>query len=400
MRTGGGELHSWKEIAAFLDVSVRTAQSWEHDLQLPVQRMPGAKGRVLAQTGELAQWRARVQLHRHWWARPGFLIPYAETITVILAALLCWWGFKQLRPTPSGPPSFCRIEVDALVAADLQGRELWRSKLPAPVDPAMYSPEVMAAEHRFQIHDIDGDQRPEVLFAYNSADPAGYPAALYCWDSEGRERWRVYPGQDAGKPVSTQMHMINHIHIVEGQPKRILALACRLPEHTGRLFELDASGKELRHFLHHGHLNQMELGDVDGDGVREILIGGVDGDSHEATLEVLTVEPPSAASREIRQKAEIWFPRSCLNRKLELSNRVRGLSVMGPAVTVSVAESSGPERRELVYQFGPGLRLNSVWFTDAFSSLHRNLEAQGILDHTLRDPWQEFGTKVRIKTMQ
>ena len=51
------ELHSWKEIAAYLDVSVRTAQMWEAQRGLPVRRMPGPRGRVLSTTEELDLWK-------------------------------------------------------------------------------------------------------------------------------------------------------------------------------------------------------------------------------------------------------------------------------------------------------------------------------------------------------
>ena len=38
---GRTELTSWKEIAEFLEVSVRTAQRWESDGGLPVRRLGG-----------------------------------------------------------------------------------------------------------------------------------------------------------------------------------------------------------------------------------------------------------------------------------------------------------------------------------------------------------------------
>ena len=50
-------LNSWKDIAAHLHTSVRTAQRWEAQLHLPVHR-PGSnrKGPILAFTGELDEW--------------------------------------------------------------------------------------------------------------------------------------------------------------------------------------------------------------------------------------------------------------------------------------------------------------------------------------------------------
>ena len=51
------ELDSWKEIAAYLDVNVRTAQIWEKERGLPVRRLPGNHGRVFARVDEIESWR-------------------------------------------------------------------------------------------------------------------------------------------------------------------------------------------------------------------------------------------------------------------------------------------------------------------------------------------------------
>ncbi len=57
--TSTGRLDSWKEIAAYLKRGVRTAQRWEATAQLPVHRIPTARGSVFAFRAELdAWWRA------------------------------------------------------------------------------------------------------------------------------------------------------------------------------------------------------------------------------------------------------------------------------------------------------------------------------------------------------
>ncbi len=52
------ELSSWKEIASYLGVGVRTAQLWERERGLPVKRLPGPRGRVYASVEALTIWRA------------------------------------------------------------------------------------------------------------------------------------------------------------------------------------------------------------------------------------------------------------------------------------------------------------------------------------------------------
>src|SRR5689334_4174929 len=48
MESATHELTSWKEIASYLGVNLRTAQKWEEERNLPVRRLPGGRGRVAA----------------------------------------------------------------------------------------------------------------------------------------------------------------------------------------------------------------------------------------------------------------------------------------------------------------------------------------------------------------
>jgi hypothetical protein len=57
MAASNGHLHGWKDIATFLDVSVRTAQRWERVSGLPVRRLGGGRRHsVLAEEIELHAW--------------------------------------------------------------------------------------------------------------------------------------------------------------------------------------------------------------------------------------------------------------------------------------------------------------------------------------------------------
>src|SRR5215510_5841232 len=50
-------LNSWQDVASYLGVSVRTAQKWEKTLGLPIRRMPGPRGRIVADPAELDRWK-------------------------------------------------------------------------------------------------------------------------------------------------------------------------------------------------------------------------------------------------------------------------------------------------------------------------------------------------------
>src|SRR5215510_4335067 len=50
-------LNTWQDVASYLGVSVRTAQTWEKTLGLPIRRMPGRRGRIVANPADLDRWK-------------------------------------------------------------------------------------------------------------------------------------------------------------------------------------------------------------------------------------------------------------------------------------------------------------------------------------------------------
>src|SRR4030095_15967803 len=58
-RSGPTRFDSWKEIANYLKISVRTVQRWEKDEGLPVHRQPHARqDTVYAYKDEIEAWRS------------------------------------------------------------------------------------------------------------------------------------------------------------------------------------------------------------------------------------------------------------------------------------------------------------------------------------------------------
>src|SRR5581483_8204236 len=84
--TDAVELTSWKEIAHYLGVHVRTAQKWVHTLRLPVHRRAGARSRVFAYTAELDAWKRQglraspQERHYSWPLGSGSLLRFASRV--------------------------------------------------------------------------------------------------------------------------------------------------------------------------------------------------------------------------------------------------------------------------------------------------------------------------------
>src|SRR5438034_64572 len=122
-------LSSWKEIAAHLGVSVRTAQVWERERGLPVRRLPG--GRLAADPSALAVWRqggtgGAHRSHRKLW------------IVVVAAVMLAGVAVTYGVVVHGGVPATWRVQENALVISDGGGRELWRHVFDQPLQAVHY----------------------------------------------------------------------------------------------------------------------------------------------------------------------------------------------------------------------------------------------------------------------
>jgi hypothetical protein len=85
------ELSSWKEIAAYLGVTIRTAQRWEIEKALPVKRTAG--GRVAATTSALDRWKQGGEELPKWWDNTTRLLVLCVVEGALLVAALAalWW---------------------------------------------------------------------------------------------------------------------------------------------------------------------------------------------------------------------------------------------------------------------------------------------------------------------
>ncbi|MBM3747231.1 MAG: helix-turn-helix domain-containing protein, partial [Acidobacteria bacterium] len=180
---GRKELSSWKEVAEYLGVSVRTAQKWENERGLPVRRFSGEKGRVLADPDRLDRWREGILERPQAGRRPGFFRVWAATASaVLLVAAVAW-----LLANRKGPPALFRHDLNSLIVTDAGGRELWRWAFPDPFQ-AGQTPDDLLASHQAWLGDLDGDGRIELLYTYVPTTIEKHGRTLFCFSEDGRER--------------------------------------------------------------------------------------------------------------------------------------------------------------------------------------------------------------------
>jgi hypothetical protein len=382
------ELTSWKEIAAYLQVSVRTAQGWERERGLPVKRLPGSRSRVAINLADLERWRSSVPAaipEPPSPRRPSLLLLAILAVLLPAASAAVWLA---VRPPPQ-PASF-RLDGSALVVFDSGGRELWRKAFGGPL--------IQKMDYGVQmtwLGDLDGDRRNEVLFIPLVAGSAESP--LICYTDRGAEKWRFQPGRE----VATRGHSISRSFAAAAFAvfplggRNVVALASNHYLHfPAQVALLTADGGLLGEYWHSGHLVTLAAADLDGDGVHEIYAGGINNAQRAATLVALDPRDLVGASAEdpefqllgfppATEQVRLFFPRTCISRLLERYSAVAHLIVEPGRITAAVRETNRPPMPSVYFHLTAGLELHSITPGDQFRAFHKELEARGELDHPL-----------------
>ena len=393
------EFGSWKEIAEYLGITVRTAQKWEAERGLPVRRLPGLKGRVSADRAELDRWREATLGKSGWWASLTALRLYAAAATALLLVCASIFVGLYFGGNRKGPPSRFRLDSKVLTVTDDRGRELWRWTFPDEFRPGT-TPESLRSERRASFGDVDGDGRIEMLFVYDpvSRDKAG--TTLFCFSEKGEVKWRFTPGGTVRTPgpVFDLPYVTERLVVLRqaGRPgQAVLVTSHHITFYPNQVALLSGDGRLVGEYWHSGHLSKMDAADLDGDGIQEVLLAGVNNGYKAATLVVLDPREIAGASAEedaqyqiqgfgpAKEKARILFPRTCINRKLEDYSVARQLSVQPGVIQVGTHERLIPELDTggVIYLFTWALELKGVDFSDRLRVLHREMELTGALDH-------------------
>ncbi len=398
----GRKLHSWKEVAAYLGVTVRSAQRWEKTGGLPVRRLGrGRSARVVAFTGELDAWvraggaadaqRGNIAAagERQWWRRWWFLAAFAAGCVAVLVLVL--WSLKAARE----PENWSLLADGTLTVRDARGAVLWQKQFPGQrsrAEPTAQPPVLVA--------DIDGDGRREVLFQASSAGPSRPYGSLLCFENTGRLRWEFrYDARKtfAGRSFEPEYDPQLVLPVRIGGRGFLVTVANHRIWYPSQVALLDArSGHMIEEYWHPGLIRHCLAHDMNGDGQQELVFAGInnpgEGLGH-AALGVLKLPFSQAPRRAARSDGRfapltgggeflyVLFPRPDVSRVAGLWPIPYDLSVdhLG---RIRVALPL-PERGALVYYLDGQLTVVECRFSDNFAALHERFYRQGLLDHRL-----------------
>jgi hypothetical protein len=307
------------------------------------------------------------------------------------------FGVDVRPPTPLGKPADSRAEVSTLVVTDGQAQELWRYQFPTRFAQGVY--ENRDAIRRYEFADIDRDGCVEILFVYVPLDFGSVGAFLFCFSESGELRWQFTPGkymrEDTGREYYPPYYISNVkvIPIPDSEP-RILVSSNHYLHNPNQIAMLDSKGSLISEYWHSGHLLSVIHADINGDGIEEILLAGVNNGYGLATLIVFDPSNVRGASTQpFRQLlncepgtelAVVLFSRTCLSLDA-LYNRAQTVWVTKEKrivipVVEGVSEAKNPG--VMIYELDFQLNVISARPDSHLQEAHRLLEAQRQLDHS------------------
>lgn len=134
----------------------------------------------------------------------------------------------------------------------------------------------------------------------------------------------------------------------------------------------------------------MISSDLDGDGLEELLAGGINNSFRQSTIVVFDPRQVSGASRQPpgdplqlkgfpagSEKVVVLFPRTVVNQKFEPMNRLGPLWVADGNIHLTVRERRIPDGGYLAYSLSPSLEVTSIIPSDGLIKLYQDLRNSG-----------------------
>jgi DNA-binding winged helix-turn-helix (wHTH) protein len=317
---------------------------------------------------------------------------------VCLAAIIIWVCLLSYRHIPI--PAKIVPTPDAIIAFDEAGRQLWKHVFERNLSPPVPQGPLKLDETpwRTQIVDLDGDGRPEVLFAaiYEHIQGSEGEEELFCFSPEGRILWRY-------KPIT---HFVFNTRDINGPWK--FAQVLTVPQQGTRsvwvvvghtelwpsfIMKFSPKGDRALQFVNSGQIYMIEqVRTTEG---AFIIAGGLNNEYRMASVAVLEENGPPTASPQspgvrfecldgcpkARPFRYLLFPRTELDRASGRPyNWVNAIRVRDRGIIVVTHESN--EGTTLLYDLSKRFQPQDVVYSAGFREVHKKLEREGTIDHT------------------
>lgn len=391
------KLNSWKEIAGYLDVSVRTAIRWEKQYGLPVHRIDdSANARVFALESDLDEW----QLSRAINPKKNRKIYKLRLILFILVPVLVIFIFLFFSLFSKKPdPLDFRIERSTLFALGEKGNILWDydfkieslSNNDTYHNNANYKRKFGFSRELpyIIIQDFDNNGLNEVLFGVKAQGDINEGEIFY-FSHDGKREWTL----KLGKELTLGSHTYHKTYGLKGLFIRdidndgnleIFIISRHRDEHPTQLLVLNHDGKRIGEYWNAGRLTDYEFADLNGDGQEELLLVGVNNEYGKAILIVFDVSNINGASPQTSsdykyeesnfgsEKYYLLFPRTVVDLVIQPSKE--SINLIEIKDNQKIFLTTLGSNINFVLNFD--LEIEEVRFSDSFRKKYSDFQFEG-----------------------
>ena len=372
---------------------------------MPVQRMPGPRGRVSAEVDQLEAWlKEGGQLAPREgadsepekdgkWPSPRSFLVFALIVVAFVLAVRKWPENRS--------PSSIEVHWLSIIAKDTSGMALWNHEFPQPLLTKWNEPGFENYElTRPLIVDLDGDGKSEVLFTYSRGFRHENITELYCFEANGKVRWKFRPGRTvmAGGdrfPPPYCIRMVIPVPAQPGAPLTLMVVSNHYLEYPSLVTALSPEGKPLREYWHSGQFYTGAVADLENDGRQELYLVGISNSADSATVVVLDPQRFGGASLESDPRFQLLgfgqpneiarsiLPPSAVTRQsgfFPRPDRIKaeagGLAVYVRQVDSNLRPKDDPEIR---YLFGPrGALMDAEYTPGSIEALQKHFQSRSI----------------------
>jgi hypothetical protein len=298
-------LTSWKEIADFLRVDIRTCQRWEKQLGMPVYRYDGlSKSRVSVKKSELRLWQEKrlagvvreeqippIRRRSSLWPVLFLILAGAFLYTVLRPVIF------PMQAKPSALADY-HIRGSKLIGVDEKDHPLFEfdtrfDKLASEKyyreEPAKNEAVPRKVFPYALVHDLDGDGSPEIVFSIQSTDEFG-EGKIYCFGPDGAQKWLFDAGGSyvfGSKSYSDfRIDGLAAVDLNGDGFHEVIVNVAHMDDFPSRLLVLSAQGNILGDFWNSGRITDLDFGEIDNDSRLEILAAGTNNEYERAFFAV------------------------------------------------------------------------------------------------------------------
>jgi len=318
---------------------------------------------------------------------------------VLLFLGLTAWGLWTLNQDVN--PVQIEMDKNMMMSFNRHDDLLWSQEV-IPVEAMRASD--LNRQKKMAIHliaDLNGDGVNEIVYSVPTVSPE-YAGHITCMDHSGQILWDSDVGGEAsfGGTLYERPFSIGEllIHNEDSSSPSLVAMFNHHPWFPAKLVHVSATGEILGVYHHGGSLSDIELLDVNDDGVKDLIFCGTNNESRDAIMGALDLadisgHSPQQADQYLHsgsaEASHLFYLRFPKGDWLDLGEKSRNFAIrelrMAGNDNLMVTVANLRLMYFAIYQFGPQMAYLGASFSDNMLDHYLTLHGHPLYEDFSRD---------------